>query len=101
MIKLTKEMIDNCFINCTKQSKYWGRLYRIAFSNWNKIKKISGFPKVSKKTNEYLFHKCIVFDGVNHPEVMSGGLWLDKGFGTNEDLENWNIDISGIEVLLK
>jgi len=102
MIELTKDIIDKCFENCIRQSQYWTNLYRIAFKNWNNIKSIKGFPKVSKETGTYLAQKCIDFDRKHHPEVMSGGLWLNKGFGVDYDLkEDWIIDISGVEVILK
>lgn len=102
MIELTKEIIDKCFEGCINQHQYWHNLYKTAFKNWDNIKNIEGFPKVSKKTNEYLFHKCIIFDQKYHPNVLNGGLWINKGFGTNYDLEkDWVIDISRVGVLLR
>lgn len=101
MNELTKEIIDKCFESCTNQHQYWRNLYGIAFKNWDNIKNIEGFPKVSEKTNEYLFHKCIVFDQKYHPNVLNGGLWVNKGFGTDFDLkEDWVVDISKVKVFL-
>ena len=102
LIDLPKDKIDKCFKNIERQAQYWDNLHRLAIPNWDKIKKIEGFPKVSKNTNTYLFDKAIEFDGLHHPSIMAGGLWIDKGFGTDFSLDrDWCVDISSVNIISK
>ncbi|NHI92124.1 MAG: hypothetical protein EAX96_06440 [Candidatus Lokiarchaeota archaeon] len=106
IIKLEKNKIDEIFENVEKmetpeQYYYWRELFIRAFKNWDKIKKISGFPKVNKKTWFYICNKCIEFDNKYHKnEVLAGGLWVDKGFSQDNTLEDWSIDISHVGIEL-
>ncbi len=92
-IKLSKEIIDEIFEKAEGQADYAINLYRLAFPEWDNIKHVDGYPRVSETTNKYIFGKAILFDKEKHPNVMNGGLWLDKGFGTNEEVKDWEITI--------
>jgi len=92
-IKLSKETIDKAFEKAEKQSDYAINLYKLAFSEWDDIKHVDGYPRVSETTNKYIFDKAISFDKKNHPNVMNGGLWLDKGFSINEKVNDWEITL--------
>jgi len=103
MKPLTKETINALFESELKkpnphQSNIVIALYKIAFPNWKKIKKLKGYPSVSKTTNEYLFSQFIQFDKQIHPNVLNGGCWLNKGFSTNKNLQDWIIKPCEIEV---
>lgn len=111
MIPLPKEKIDDIFDKAESQYDYWSALYRVAFPNWDDIKKIKGFPHVSEETNSYIIAKCIEWDDAHNLvsehglPVLSGGLWINKGFGTAFHGEycdiDWMIDVSGVEVKYK
>jgi len=32
-----------------------------------------------------------IFEKVHHPDVLSGGLWLNYGFGVGEHCEPWTV----------
>ena len=92
-IKLSKEIIDTIFKKAEEQADYFLNLYRLAFPKWDNIKHVDGYPRVSETTNKYIFGKAISFDKEKHPDVMNGGLWLNKGFGTNEEVKDWEITL--------
>ena len=95
MIPLTKETIDKIFDKAKEQYDYTLALYRIAFPDYDSIISIDGHPQVSRSTGEYIFDKAIAFDKIQHPNVVNGGLWLNKGFGSNDGSDkDWKIDVS-------
>ena len=94
-MKLTQEMINGIFEDANEQADYTLAIYKIAFPDWDDIKAISGYPKISQETNKYIFDQAISFDKKNHPDVISGGLWMNRGFSScDETVPDWTIDIS-------
>lgn len=105
-IDLSKEIIDNLFIEELKEDKpYQGhilvKLYKLAFKDYENIEKINGWPNIGKDTSAYLFEKFIQFDKKIHPEIFAGGLWLNNGFSWDNDMPNWVIDSSKCEIVYK
>ena len=92
-IKLSKETIDEIFEKAEEQSDYAINLYKLALPEWDNIKHVDGYPRVNETTNKYIFEKAISFDKEKHPNVMNGGLWLDKGFAINEEVKDWEINL--------
>jgi hypothetical protein len=88
---LSKDTIDTIFEMANEQGEYWLRLYNYAIPNWSTVFFINGYPKVNPETAEYIFGKAIEYDKVHHPDVLSGGLWLDYGFGVGENIEPWTV----------
>jgi hypothetical protein len=103
MRALTKEQIDESFAKAEHQSDYALALYREAVIDISNpfIEKLHGWPSVSEATSKYIFQAAIVFDKKNHPNVMSGGLWLDIGFKTNYDMPDWMVDLSSVKIIYK
>ena len=97
MKNLTKEKIDEIFEQATEQVDYALALYKIAFPDFDDIKALGGHPKVSVETGRYIFDKAIAFDKEKHPDVVNGGLWLNKGFSSSDDVRDWKIDISLVQ----
>lgn len=98
-IKVTKEQINKIFEGSKDQADACVGLYKLAFPDWNNINKIDGWPKIGQEMAEYLFRKWTEFDRKHHPDVMAGGLWLNKGFCTlNNDHLEWEIDISQVKL---
>ena len=98
MKKLTKKQIDEIFEQAKEQYDYALALYKVAFPDFDDIKALDGHPKVSVETGKYLFDKAISFDREHHPDVVNGGLWLNKGFSSNDDVPDWEIDISLVQI---
>lgn len=101
-------MIDKVFAEAKTQAEYWSGMYRLAFSDWDEIEEIEGYPTVSEKTGEYIMGKAIEWDDA-HPEmrgkgglkVMSGGLWMNKGFSSRKGLLDYVIYTGGVKIEYK
>ena len=101
-IKITKMDIDQCFEGIEHQADAAVALYKLAFPNWDDITDIDGWPKAGRDMCEYIFRKFFEFDEKHHPDVIKGGLWLNKGFSTlNNDHLDWEIDTSDCKLTLK
>ena len=87
--ELSRETICAIFYEAKHQADYVIELYRHVYPNWDTIEKVDGYPTISKKTNEYIFARAIAFDKQSHPDVLSGGLWLNNGFRTDETMDDW------------
>jgi len=90
--KLKEAQIDQIFAEeeqstLPHQANIIVKLYKLAIPvNWESIAKLTDYPKCSKNLTNYLFRKFIEFDKKYHPNVVSGGAWVDKGFGTDDML---------------
>ena len=73
----------------------------MVFPNWDDIEKVDGFPKISSKTNEYLFRKFRTFDREHHPKVMASGLWLNNGFSSLDGNELKFMEVIPCNITLK
>jgi len=73
----------------------------VAFPDFDRIKKIDGYPLVNKALHEKLFENAIDFDKKYHPHVISGGLWLSVGFSCDDSLPDNTIDVSKCNVTYK
>ena len=82
---LDKQKVDEAFDTCLTQGEIFTKLYKLVFPDWDRIKCIDGYPEVSRETNDYLFKRFIRFDSLNHPTVISGGLWMNQGFSSYEN----------------
>ena len=100
-IQLTKETINEIFDLHNHQAQVCLHLYRIAFPKWDAIKSLNGYPTVSETTNKYIMGKFIELDQKNHPDVLAGGLWMNKGFSTynpDKQVNDWEIDLSRVQI---
>lgn len=88
---LSKDTIDTIFEMANEQGDYCLSLYSYAIPNWNAVISVNGYPKVNQETADYIFGKAIEYDKVHHPDVLSGGLWLNYGFGVDEHCEPWTV----------
>ena len=81
---LNKKQIDAIFEASTHQSEACVALYRLAFPEWDALKSIEGWPGIGKEAGLYIIRKFMEFDRKHHPDVLNGGLWMNKGFSTHE-----------------
>ena len=95
---LEKETIDEIFEKGNSQYEVFLALYHEVHPKFDKVKKLKGYPRVGKELHTYLFQKFIDFDKENHPGVLPGGLWLNKGFSLDESLEPFEA-IPAVEVM--
>ncbi len=91
-VKITKEQIDEVFEKCVIAGNYTVELHKLVFPNWDKIEKLTDFPKTSKEVGSYIFQKAVEFDRKYYPGCIPAGQWLNRGFSTyNSDVEGWKV----------
>ena len=94
-IRTTKEAVLNCFEDVSAPADALINLYKIAFPNFDAIKKIKGYPKVSRATATFCIERLL--------EIADNAslIWLNRGFSVDDKmLEDWLIDLSGVELIL-
>jgi len=92
------------FENNSHQLEVLIGLYRLVYPNYEQISTIDGWPTINRKTWMTIAGMFREFDIKHHPEVMSGGCWMNTGFSTleaAEDLKDWEVDKSTCKVILK
>jgi len=91
--QLTEEVVKALFDASEHQADYVVGLYQMALPKgyqWSNIDKIDGWPSVSKDTSMAIYGYVMAFDKIHHPNVISGGAWMNNGFHTDERLtEPW------------
>ena len=105
-VTLTKEQIDKIFDEATHQADYVLGLYKSVVKEWDQIQDMNQFPYCHPKLNEYLFDKAIKFDRQHHPNVISGGAWMNNGFGGAEikndlTLGEWDVKYDPAKLIFK
>lgn len=107
-VSLTKHEVTRIFEFAKKykqQTKYLFCLYRLCLKkagiHWDKIEKYEGYPKINKELGTFIFDNAIKFDREFHPGVMSGGLILNNGFSSDEDLPENTVIIETADLNLK
>lgn len=93
-MRASQEAIDRIFEESQDQDEALSRIYRLVFPDWEKIKKIHGWPACSQDTWRYICRKFQELDRKFHPSVIPGGAWMNSGFSSSEQLKGWNIDVS-------
>lgn len=97
-VKLNRKDIVEAIRTAEHQSDALISLYRMVFPDWDRIRDIEGWPAVSDDTWRALAREFITLDEKLHPEVLPGGLWMNKGFSTGPDLPGWTVDLDGVKV---
>jgi len=100
-MRLTSVQIDQAFEGKKNQHDVLLEIYKLVYRDWNSIERICGYPTVGKALSDYIWERFRSFDEYYHPDVIKGGLWLNKGFSTNEKLNAWKVDLSTAEVYYK
>jgi hypothetical protein len=91
--ELSPIVIDQIFEEAQTQSDYLNELYRVAIPHLDDVALVDTFPEVSAETNRYIHLKAIAFDHEHHPDVFAGGQWMNSGFGSNKELEDWQVSV--------
>ena len=98
-MEISKEKVEELFENAENQYEILIGLYKMVYPNWDKIKSVKGWPQLSKEAHTFISGKFIEFDQIHHPEVLNGGLWMNNGFGCDEDLEGWEVKPAPVELV--
>ncbi len=101
--KLDKQKIIDLFaIENTSTVEIMISIYKMVFPNWDDIESIDGWPTISNFTSHKIFGLFMAFDAKNNPDVLPGGLWMNKGFSTlkSDHLLDWVVDMSTCTIKL-
>ena len=82
LVELDRESVNMVFQNAQNQGEYIIGLYKLVYPDWDDIVKVNGFPKVSDTDNHHIMVQAIAFDKREHPDVISGGGWMNNGFSS-------------------
>jgi len=98
-MRITKEQVEQIFATRTHQAEIVVDLYRLVYPDFDRIAKVDGFPAAGKELSRLIWKLAMEFDRKHHPDVMTGGCWLNHGFSTNDKLEPWEVDISHVNII--
>ena len=86
-----KEQIKKIFKEQDNQADAVVEIYKLALPDWDDIKSIEGYPQAGEDLCRMICREFIEFDSKNHPGCFAGGLWMNKGFSMNRNLDPWEI----------
>ncbi len=91
--------LQEVFENHEHQNSVLVQLYKMLFPDWDKIKRIEGFPEVGVALWQYICNLFIEFDRIHHPDILKGGAWINQGFSSNDRLSPWEISLENCNVI--
>ncbi len=99
-MKLTRKQIDELFEAHTTQDDVLIALHALLYPNglWERIGKLDGRPTAAKDLCLYLCRKFIDFAEKHHPGVFAGGIWLNHGWSSDDDLPSMTAVPCGYEL---
>jgi len=88
---LDKETIDKIFKKPKHQNDAVLGLYKTVIPDFDVVEKVQGYPRANPELNKYIFSKFMEFDRKQHPGVMPGGAWMNWGFSSDGNLNEWEV----------
>lgn len=98
-IKKLQHRLQAVFEQAEHQSSALIGIYKLIIPDWERIKRLEGYPVVGRGLWQYISNLFIDFDQHHHPQVFNGGLWLNQGFSSSEDLGPWEISIDRCRIV--
>jgi len=74
-------------------------LYKMLIPDWERIDRLEGYPVVGRGLWQYIANLFIDFDQRHHPQIFNGGLWLNQGFSSSEEIGSWEISMDRCNVI--
>ena len=68
-------------------------LYILVFPEWDRIKRIDGYPEVGDALWKFITIKFQEFDQKHHPKCLPGGAWMNSGFSFDHKLPPWSVSL--------
>ena len=91
---LTKSKVNKCFAGQTHQRDVLIALYELVYGKqlWSRIKRVTGWPTAGEALHQYIGECFIRFDEAYHLDVFAGGLWMNNGWCSDQELlEPWEV----------
>jgi len=99
----SKKKLQHClqevFEHAVHQNSALIRIYKLLIPDWERIERLEGFPEVGQEMWRYICNLFIDFDQRHHPDVFNGGIWVNNGFSSSENLGPWEISLDQCNVI--
>ena len=78
----------------------------MVIDDWDNVIEVNDWPCVNEKTDEYIWNKVIEFDSKfkeqdKYKDYLVGGIWMNKGFGLNRKLNDWEVEYDETKIIRK
>lgn len=94
-----QEHIEAIFERHDHQEKVLIDLYRMVLPDWDRIKKINGYPEAGHELWNFICTLFQEFDRKMHPDCISGGAWLNTGFSASRHIGPWEVDFENCHLI--
>ena len=101
---LNSDQVKVLFTSCRSQYDVLIGLYKLALKNWDKVEYIlEGRPHIGSLGWRMIYDLFLKFDKEHHAneDILPGVMWLGQGFIEDENLGDWEVDTSGMLLILK
>ena len=95
-----KAYIQSIFSKHDHQKFVMADLYKLVLPDWEKIKKIQGYPEAGRELSIFISKQFMQFDRKHHPDCMAGGAWMNTGFSISGNLGPWQISLKNCRVTM-
>ncbi len=104
--KITSKMklqhrLQEVFEKADHQNSALIGIYKLIVPDWDRIDRLEGFPEVGQDMWRYICNLFIDFDQRYHPDVFNGGIWINNGFSSSDELGPWEISLDRCNVIYK
>jgi hypothetical protein len=93
--------LTTIFAASANQSEALLRIYALFIPDWDQVEAVKGWPTLGQDLNDFIARLFIAYDTNHHPEVLPGGVWLNRGFSSSSKLAPWAVDLASCEVVRK
>lgn len=90
IVKMEKEEIERIFKESETQGEVLIKLYTLIFPDFKERESIN-HTKCSNELWVYICDLFVKFDQEQHPDVLNGGLWLNRGFSISEQVKGMQV----------
>lgn len=101
MIELNPITVRKLFADNKDQADVLISLYKLVFPYWDQIKELKGYPTIHTFTWEEIATLFVAFDRIHHPDVISGGCWINRGFSIDDDVPHWKVSLDKCTVIIE
>lgn len=98
-LEALKDHIKIFFEKHDHQEKVLIELYRMVFSDWDKIKAIKEYPETGNELWKFICRQFQAFDTKYNPCCLPGGTWMNWGFSINSRLGPWEVSLKNCSVI--
>ena len=98
-IKKLQHRLQEIFEQAEHQNSALVGIYKLIIPDWERIERLEGYPVVGRGLWQYIANLFIDFDQRNHPQIFSGGLWLNQGFSSSDEIGPWDISMDNCRIV--